>query len=166
MRDAVAGCALILLIAMTFYLGRRTDSPKESRSQSIKAITRGFLRFVRTGIIAFTRKFLTHVLNIIVFVFKLLSAENISGAFKFAFQLVVILVGGAIGLASLAFFGYGAFRGVVMFLTLEPVSILAGFVLCLVSLFVGYCSVVGCIAGTIYLSSAISADRRPGKVEP
>lgn len=64
------------------------------------------------------------------------------------------------GLAALALGLYGAWRGIAMFLTLAPVSILAGLVLFLVSALLGCWVVLACVAGAL-----VSWDKMPSFVE-
>ena len=75
--------------------------------------------------------------------------------------LALALACGAIGLAAVAVGLYGAWLGIVMFLTLAPVSILAGLVLFLVSLLLGCWIVLACVAGAL-----VSWDKIPSFAEP
>lgn len=72
--------------------------------------------------------------------------EKCFGSTLFFFAAVVCSL---IGLGAIAFFGYGAWLGVVMFFTLAPVSILAGLVLFLVSVLIGFGVVMACLASAL-----------------
>ena len=74
---------------------------------------------------------------------------------------VAAIVCAVIGLGSIAFFGYGAWLGIVMFFTLAPVSILAGLVLFLVSVLIGYWVVMVCLAGALVSWASMTCAFQP-----
>lgn len=145
MRDALGGLVLLLFFTGTLLLARRTEHPGEGLAGNVRGLCVGFFKGSASSASTIYRNW-----------------PKVVGPLAYwVATFVVIVTCGAAGLAAVGVFGYGALRGVLMFLTLQPVAILGGVVLFLVSLFVGYLALLADYQVYLIMSELVTRATSP-----